>query len=252
MATKLSERDFEVLRRPLESGRQSPGALAGILIVSIFLQALMYLLEYFVAGSFTIYPNKDGILKVHFWFTLGLIALSLIYSIPAVYTRSGKMQYLLSILVSQNLFSIPFFICALFLVGNDGNGEQPSMESLLNFTYITLGIGLLIFIVTFIRFYFLLRKGHYRKDSKKDEIRSKFETTSYIPAAIIAGIGIVFIIQFVARNSALADLNGMIFIVIGISLFFVMLFILPEQLVILYCKFRFKSFNFNERGYLNK
>jgi len=42
----------------------------------------------------------------------------------------------------------------------------------------------------------------------------------------------------------------MIFIVIGIGLFWVMLFVLPEQLVILYCKIRFQRFNFNERGFL--
>ncbi|SER67386.1 hypothetical protein [Psychrobacillus sp. OK032] len=252
MFGKLNEEDFEVLRGPFESGRQSPGALSGILILSIFLQAFLFALEYFAVGRHTVYPYKDQILLFHFIFTGLLSILSLIYAIPIVYKNSEKMQYLLSILVSQNLFSIPLFICAMFLVGNDGYGEKPSPESLLNFTYITLGIGLSIFIVTSIRFYILLRKGHYRKGSKKDVLRSKFETTSYIPAATLGGIGIVFIIQYIARNSAIADLNGMVFIVIAIFIFFVMLFILPEQLVILYCKFRFKSFNFNERGYLNK
>lgn len=252
MLGKLNEEDFEVLRGPFKSGRQSPGALGGILILSIFFQALLFALEYFMVGPNTVYPYKDQILLIHLVFTVTLSVLSLIYAIPIVYKKSEKMQYLLSILVSQNLFSIPFFICALFLVGNDGKGEKPSSESLLDFTYVTLGIGLLIFIVTFIRFFILLRKGHYRRGSKKDEMRSKFETTSYIPAATISGIGIVYIIQYIARNSAIADLNGMVFVVIGIFLFFVMLFILPEQLVILYCKFRFKSFNFNERGYLNK
>lgn len=161
------------------------------------------------------------------------------------------MQYFISILVSQNLFSISFLICALFLIGNDdGSGKTVSSDSLLNFTYGTLGIGLLVFVVTCIRFYMLLRKGAYRKGSKKDEQRGRFEGKSYIPVATVAGLGLVFVIQYIARVSTINDLNMMIFIVIGISLFFGMLFVLPEQLVILYCKIRFQSFNFNERGYL--
>lgn len=73
---------------------------------------------------------------------------------------------------------------------------------------------------------------------------------SYIPVATVAGTGLVFVIQYIARISTLNDLNMIIFIVIGIGLFFTMVFVLPEQLVILYCKIRFQSFNFNERGYL--
>ncbi len=252
MDSKLLEKDFEVLRGPFESGRQGPGALAGTLFLCIFLQLLLFSLEYFMVGNATIYPYKDQILTVHLWITVALIVLSLIYAFPAVYKRSGKIQYLISILVSHNLFSISFLICALFLIGNDGGkGTNMSSESLLNLTYIVLSTGLLIFIVTCIRFYILLRKGDYRKGSKKDKIRGHFEANSLLPMASILGIGLVFVIQYIVRNSAIDDLNIMIFIVIGIALFFVMLFILPEQLVILYCKYRFKSFNFNECGYLN-
>ena len=251
MTNKWSEEDFEVLRGPFESGRQRPAALAGTLFLTIFLQALFFALEYFMVGNATVYPYKDEILAVHLWVTGGLMLFSLLYSIPAIYNRSGKMQYLLSILVSQNLFSISFLICALFLIGNDhGSGENVSSESLLNFTYVTLGIGLFIFVITCIRFYILLHKGEYRKGSKKDELRGQFEVKSYIPAATVAGLGLVFVIQYIARISTINDLNMMIFIVIGIGLFFVMLFVLPEQLILLYCKIRFQSFNFNERGYL--
>ena len=252
MFSKLKEEDFKVLRAPLESGRQRPAALAGILVLCAFLQALLFALEYFVAGDSTVYPYKEEILTVHFWFTVGLIVLSLIYATPAIYNRSGRIQYLLSILVSQNLFSLCLYISALFLIGKDGDGQGASTESLLNFTYITLAIGLLIFIVTFIRFYTLLKKGEYRKGSEKDKLRAKFEAKSYLPLASIAGLGLVYVIQYIARSSVINDLNVMVVIVIGIGLIFVMLFVLPEQIVILYCKYRFKSFNFDERGYLNK
>lgn len=154
-------------------------------------------------------------------------------------------------LLAKICTSIPFLIIALFLIGKPEEGMIATPESLLNFTYILLFIGLLIFVATCIRFYILLRNGHYRKGSKKGELRGKFEKTSYIPTATITGVGLVFIIQYIARNSAIDDINVMIAIVGGILVFFVMLFILPEQLVILYCKLRYKSFNFNVRGYLN-
>ncbi|MFJ8064660.1 hypothetical protein ACIQYS_08520 [Psychrobacillus sp. NPDC096426] len=249
---KLKEEDFGALKGPLESGRQSPGNLGFALILGIVFQPLLYALEYFIAADSTIFPYKDEILKVHFWITAVLIVLSLIYAIPAVYKRSGKIQYLISILVSQNLFSISVLIMAIFFIGQDGDSMHISPSSLLTFTYTLLFIGLLVFIATFIRFYLLLRKGHYRKGSKKDMLRGRFETKSYLPVAVIGGLGIVFIIQYIARNSAINDINAIVVIVIGIALFFGMAFVLPEQLVILYCKFRFKSFNFNERGYLNK
>ncbi|MFJ7970335.1 hypothetical protein [Psychrobacillus sp. NPDC096389] len=252
MVFKLREKDFEVLKGPFESGRQKPSSLAGTLILAIIFQALLFSLEYFAAGRYTVYPYKDQILFVHFVITVMLSVLSIIYAIPIVYKKSEKIQYLISILVSQNLFSISFLISALFILGYDGGGEVADAEYLIQFTYIVLGIGFLIFVATFIRFFILLRKGHYRKGSKKDELRGRFETTSYVPTAIIGGVGLVFVIQYIVRTSSINDLNMVILIVLGLGLFFAMLFILPEQLVILYCKFRFKSFNFNERGYLNK
>lgn len=252
MFEKLKEEDFAVLRGSFESGRQSPGSLAFALILGIVFQPLLYALEYFVAADSTIFPYKDEILKVHFWITAVLILLSLIYSIPVIYKKNEKMQYLVSILMSQNVFSVTIFICALFIIGKEGEGMTATPNSLLNFTYTLLLLGFLVFIATFLRFYILLRKGHYRKGTKKEELRGRFETTKYMPLAILSGLGIVFIIQFIVRNSIIDDLNALVVIIIGIVLFFVMIFVLPEQLVILYCKYRFKSFNFNERGYLNR
>lgn len=252
MFSRLEEEDFKVLRAPLESGRQSPANLGAILILSIFLQALMFALEYYVAGYSTVYPYKDEILIVHFWLTVGLIVLSLIYAIPAVYNRSGRIQYLISILVSQNMFSLCLLISALFFWGKDGDERGITSESLLNSTYIILAIGLLIFIVTCIRFYRLLQKGKYRKDSEKGELRAKFEFNPDHSMISIVVVGSVFIMQYMLRYFSADDINILIVIIIGIALFFAMLFVLPEQLVILYCKYRFKSFNFDERGYLNK
>ncbi|MEI4768670.1 hypothetical protein WAX74_03230 [Psychrobacillus sp. FJAT-51614] len=67
MLGKLKEEDFEVLRGPLESGRQSPGSLGFALILCIILQPLLFALEYFVAADATIFPYKDEILRIHFF-----------------------------------------------------------------------------------------------------------------------------------------------------------------------------------------
>ncbi len=250
MLKRLSLEDFEALRKPLESGRQSPAALAGILVLAVFLQVVLYALEYFVAADTTIHPYKEEILSVHFWINLALVILSIIYAVPAVYRRSGRIQYLVSIIVAQNLFGISFFISALFFIGRQRGGTNMTEEHLLNFTYLLLLLGVVVFVATFIRFYLLLHKGYYRKGEKKDALRERFETKSYIPAAIIGGIGLIFIIGYISKMSGIDDIQIIFFITLGILLFYLMLFILPEQLVILYCKFRFKSFNFNNRGYL--
>ncbi|WP_240949612.1 MULTISPECIES: hypothetical protein [unclassified Psychrobacillus] len=198
----------------------------------------------------TLFPNHEKILSVHLWLTIILSVFSIIYSIPAVYRKSSRIQYLLSILVTHNMSTFPFLLLSLFLLGSTYGGAITSTKSLLMVTYVILSLGLFILISTFIRFYILLKKGQYRKGSKKDEQRSKLESMSFLPGAIAGGVGVVFVIQYLAKNSAFDDSNFAILIVGGILTFFVMMFILPEQLVILYCKYRYKSFNFNERGYL--
>ncbi|WP_255551641.1 hypothetical protein, partial [Sporosarcina sp. E16_8] len=245
---KLTVEDVSVLREPLVSGRQSPNALAGALFLGAFMQTLIYYLEYTVLGSVTNFPYKDQILTVHFWITLILVILSVIYAIPFIYKRSQRTQYLLSILVSQNAFTLSFYICGLFLIGEN---QEVSESSLLTFTMVTLFLGALLLVAIVIRFSILLRKGKYRKGSKRDELRAKFETKTYIPAVIIGSTALLFIIQFAVRTYNLADIEDVMLLLICFTIFYTMIFVLPEQLVILYCKFRFKSFNFNKRGYLD-
>ena len=51
MLKKLKKKDFAVLRGPLESGRQSPDSLGMALLLSIFLQALLYYVTYHIAAE---------------------------------------------------------------------------------------------------------------------------------------------------------------------------------------------------------
>ena len=246
MLKKLSEEDFAVLRGPLESGRQSPNSLATVFILGMFMQALVFYLTYYVAGKYTIYPNFESIQTIHMWLTAILILLSVVFAIPAVFKRAEKVQYFLSIIVTQN-FTVFFYLSALFYLGES---DDATVESLVNLTWITLTIGVLLFLATFIRFYILLQKGYYRKGSKSDEMRGKFETKSYIPIAIIGSISLVFIIQYVMKMGSSDFFDTVMFVFLPFGLFYTLIFVLPEQLVILYCKIRFKSFNFDISGYL--
>lgn len=63
--------------------------------------------------------------------------------------KGQKTQYLLSILISQNIFGIPCYLIVLFFIGKERTIFE---EYLLNFTFITLLIGLFIFVITYIRF----------------------------------------------------------------------------------------------------
>ena len=249
MLNKLKEGDFATLRGPLESGRQSPANFSGILILSIFLQLLMLVLTYLVGADRSIFPHISIIFIVHLLITGLLIILSVVYAIPSVYIKSQKTQYLLSILISQNIFGVSFYITALFFIGKE---RSITVESLLTFTFITLLIGLMIFLTTCVRFYRLLKGGQYRKGTKRDKVRSKTESKvkSHLPMIIVASIGLLFIIQYLVNIFGWNDTEEIMIVLLGILLFYAMLFILPEQLVILYCKYRFESFNFNENGEL--
>ncbi|WP_147536186.1 hypothetical protein [Bacillus marasmi] len=125
MFRKLTEEDFSVLRGPFESGRQSPTLMGVALFLSIFLQALFWYLEYHFMDN-TTYPNAKEIVTYHFWFTAVLIVLSLIYSVPAVFNRSQKIQYLIVILVSQNFGAVSEYILGVFLLA-ENYYERPEV-----------------------------------------------------------------------------------------------------------------------------
>jgi hypothetical protein len=242
----LSKEDFALLKEPLESGRQSPNSIAFALLIAVFIQSLFYYLTYEVAAAFTIYPNIEQIQSIHFWITVIIVSISLLYAIPAIFYRSQKIQYFLVILTSLNGVASFCYLCALFLIGE---GARSTEESLLTFTLITLLLALLLWVATFIRFFILLQKGYFRKRLEKDDVREKFETKSNIPIAIIGSTVLLYIIQFVVRTANLDDLYGAFVILILFTLFYSMIFFVPHQLLILYCKFRFNSFNFDRKGF---
>lgn len=250
MLNKLSEADFAGLRGPFESERQSPANIGTILVLAIFLQALLLFLEFFI-GRHTILPYSENIILIHLGLSILLALFSILFAFPSVYIKKQKSQFFISILVSQNLFGISAYLLALIALGTNESGLNSNPSSILSFTIVTLIIGFFIFFITSIRFYTLLKQGQYGIDTKKSDARRKFEAKSYVPLAIVSGVGVLFILQYLFRTFSLQNMDIMLMIVMGILIFYAMLFVLPEQLVLLYCKRRFKSFNYSKNGKLN-
>ncbi|MER2008968.1 MAG: hypothetical protein ABS939_16070, partial [Psychrobacillus sp.] len=152
---RLIEEDFEVLREPLESGRQSRESISVVLILGVFLQALMFALNYYLAVPYSLFPFKEEIINIHFWLTVTIIGLSIVYSIPFVYKRSERIQYALSILVSHNVGSISFLIISLFTIGLEDEGMTNDADTLMQIAYVILAVALLLFIIIMVRYYIL-------------------------------------------------------------------------------------------------
>lgn len=245
---KFNEEDFEVLKGPLQSFRQSPDSLSGAFILGIFIQILLIYFEH-KDSLLTKFPNAKLISSIHLWITGVLILLSIIFAIPAVYNRGQKIQYLLSILVLQNVGAVSLAISGLFLLGENSN---VTIVALLSFSYIIVMAGVLIFLATSVRLYILLKKGAFREGTARDNLRSNIENIikSHFAGILIACIGLGYIIQFLLKTVISFDSEDMLMIFLAFLIYFMTMFVLPEQLVILYCKFRFKSFNFDPDGNL--
>src|SRR5690606_40276005 len=71
------------------------------------------------------------------------------------------------------LFGLSFYIWALLLIAEEGNGM--SAESILEVTRWTLTVGALVLVLTFIRLIVRIYKGKYREGSARDEIRRSEE-----------------------------------------------------------------------------
>lgn len=61
-------------------------------------------------------------------------------------------------------------------------------------------------------------------------------------------IAAVFIMIFIISNFDLKGIDSLFMCTMFILISYVMLYVLVEQLLILYCKFRFDSFNFEQTG----
>lgn len=254
---QLDEDNFSVLRGPLESNRQSPSSLAGALLISIFLQGVPIIIAIFILMDGWINTFILVTTIIYFSVTGVVILLSIIYSIPKVYKWGQKMQYFLSILVIQYLiFSfyliILYFLSEELLYGYGSSRYDTTEQEFLVFIGITNIIGIAVFIMAFVRFYSLLKKGAFQIGSKREELRGKLEGSipNLLPGSIVVGTCLSLGIGAQIKLLKLQDFELFGIFTLFLLLFYTMMFILPEQLVILYCKRRFRGFNYNKAGVL--
>lgn len=224
---QLEEEYFIVLRGPLESGRQSPDSMGGALILSIFLHGL-----FIVIMSFII---VDGYINT-FIFTciiayitvIGLIIiLSIIFAIPSVYRKYQKMQYFITIIVSQTMFGLsllPFIFYLLYeelLYGYSASDYDISELEFLIFICSVFAVGIIVLIVAYTRFCKLLQKGKFKAGTRRDEIRSYLEVRIPSMKSFFIAAGTSFSLSTVAIVSIfhLQDLELALMFGLGITLF---------------------------------
>jgi len=248
MLNSYKEKDFAALRGPLESGRQSPSSLAPIFLLCVFLQPLTFFLANYVGGDETKFTFAFEVKIVHMTLTIILMIMCIVFAIPKVYAKYERTQYLMGILVIQNLGAFFGYIGSIYLFESVFEADVSALN---RFAAVTLIIGLFVFIITSIRFNKLLKDGKYRRGGEKDQLRRGFEGKSFTALGIVAGLGIFYTIQAVmTAGTYLIDWDMVFGTIVGQLIFYAMLFVLPEQLVILYCKYRFKSFNYKKNGKL--
>lgn len=248
----LSEEDFAVLNGPLESGRQSPGALGvNLILVAVMITGMLILFNWIFAVS----ELEEGyslvltILIVVTVIGIILIMLSVIFSIKGVYETRQAAQYFIVILVTQYTFGLLLYLAGLFIILHDlqhGYRGEVGVEELALFAIASFSIGIFIFIFSFIRFVRLLKKGKFRKNTSRDKIRGQLEarTDEFKKTGIFGGIAMLGTATSIFQMFPVHDAESLLIVTIGITLFFVMLFILPEQLVSWYCIKKFNSFRY--------
>lgn len=249
---KLSEEDFAVLKGPIQSGRQRPASLAGNLMLSAVLILFMLTVINWIIITIMMdepYPVIIAICIIFDVIGVVLCILSIVYSFKQVYRTRQSAQYFIVIWVSQYIFGGMLYAMALFIVFHDIQyyyDGSATNEDVAFLAIATLVVGIVVFIIAFIRFRILLVKGQFRDNTKRDKLRGKLEAKSndFMMMAITVGTSVSLIGTSIVKIFQFDDFQSIVIQVIGFGLFYVMLFILPEQLVIWYCIKRFRSFRF--------
>ncbi|MFB1099717.1 hypothetical protein [Terribacillus sp. JSM ZJ617] len=246
---ELKQQDFAAFRSSLESDRQSIESLRIMIIVSIILTAILFSLTYIVVFDYSTFPNKEIIREYHLWITVGITFFSLIFSFPSISKKYQRLQYLLTIIISQNLFGWIFFMAALLSIGRLPEVDESKVISLAG---MLITAAILVLVLTLLRLLILLNRGAFRIDSNKVESRSKWESliNSKKPIIMVGSVGLALIIISILNSIDINYIQEIFIFVISSLIFLAMQFVLPEQLIILYCKIRFKSFNYSKNGNL--
>lgn len=254
----LGEEKFVGLRGPLESGRQSPNGIGGIFPLLVIFLPVEVLMCYWL-----IVDGWDSSISNIFFFSFMVFCflffiLSIIFSFKKVFMKYQKVQYALSAIAMQQVI-IFFTAFSFFMLAEDNiwNASGHDVEAAYNkyvlFLLFTIVIGIGIIIYSLYLYYKKIEEGEYEEGAYLTELREDAEEgdgsatenmlkvmyTFWGINAVVFGL----IILFTFKES---DLETIGIVTLCITLAYTMFYILAEQLILLYCKWRFKSFNFDE------
>lgn len=247
---KFKEEDFYVLGGPFRAGRQSPGNLAGTLLLSIFIICVLAVLaNFFVFVDWELPRYKVVLPMIIIYDSLILltIILCIVYSIEAVYRTRQASQYFLVIWVSQLIFGQSLFLIVMYMILETGPEEQSMKIAL--FVIASYIIGILLYVIFFQRMVYKMKKGRYKEGTELDEKRQEQEeglktgeVQSYAISFVITVAGAIM--SFLSWID-IQDTDMLMLFIVSVALFFTMFLILPTQIMTWYCIRRFKSFQFN-------
>lgn len=250
---KLSEEDFSVLAGPIKSGRQSPESLGVNLLIAPFLIGLLLIIGNVFVFVDRIEPAHYVVVLLCLLFDMVgavIIVLAIFYASKKIYKSRQAEQYLVVTLISQYLFGILPLGIALYMIfdGTQFHHNVPIGNSGMAFFIIGIMVfGVIVFLFAFLRFIKKLEEGKFRRNTKRDKYRGYLEERSLDFDGIVKKFVIAFILVAIILRMIL-QVNDIEILFIGsltIIIFYTMLFILPEQLVIWYCMKKFKSFQSN-------
>lgn len=249
---KFKEEDFGLFRSSFESERQSPKSAGKWLLISVFTQTFMFLLLFIVTFEYTrLYVFKLVIVSAVLLLTVVLIILSIVYSIPHLYKKQEHIQYkVLSLGLFNNIIVHPFFIGMFILMqANDTNDLIYIGVALL---LSLMGIGL--FAVIFYKTTDAIANGYFSRCSTKNDydeaVKKDKGFNSNLPTLIFGGTG--FLLIFGSSLPFVGTVEGekVFLAILFISVYFFGIHVITMNLIAIYCKGRFRSFNFSQEGYL--
>lgn len=248
----LKESDFTIFRTSFESGRQTPQALSKAIIINIVMQLVLGV-AIFAAADPVVRPeyNKLTLLIIQYTMTLLLIIYAAIYIFPNNYFKKQHTQLLVANLLLLNFLSIFPFYGALFVLVRTVDVSEGSFFGL---AIVVIVSGIVFYLSILHRLRRSIEVGNYRKESEKINYEKVLKRdraiSTRLPEFIIAGIGVVFIISYLMSTMS-EHVEMMILCFMLFLLFYMGIFLFAYSTIGVYCKKRFKSFNFDEEGELH-
>ncbi|MGN0144715.1 MAG: hypothetical protein ACI398_07010 [Clostridium sp.] len=236
---KCKEEDFYEFE--LSNGKYSPRSFDGYLLVLLMAIFAFGGMEYCYLSALEI-ENKQLINVI---LTAFVVVSVILYKLTGIKNKkyAYKFQKIMIIILGIYWFIFSFIIYPAPLILGIAENHEIIIKSVI---YAVI-IGLIYFIVVFMRLIYLIRKGQMRKGCGGLYERLIGNKISY---TVGCSIPIVVISNKLARNVTISMNNSgnkvgslIMMLVLGFAINIITVTFVPEIIILAYCKFRFKSYN---------